>query len=82
MINLSSSALKIRVILPPADMRKSFDVLTGVLRDFSIANFNAQFLYVFLNKRRNRLKTLYLDRSGIYVVVKKLEQGAFSRRKR
>ena len=78
MINLSSSALKIRLILPPVDMRKSFDGLTGVLRDYSIANLNAQFLYVFSNKRRNRIKLLYFDRTGVYVVAKKLEQGTFS----
>ena len=78
MINLSSSALKIRVILPPVDMRKSFDGLTGVLREFSIANLNAQFLYAFSNKRRNRVKLLYFDRTGIYVVAKKLEEGTFS----
>jgi transposase len=78
MINLSSSALKIRVILPPVDMRKSFDGLTGVLREHSIAHLNAQFLYVFSNKRRNRIKLLYFDRTGIYVVAKKLEEGTFS----
>lgn len=78
MINLSSSALKIRIILPPVDMRKSFDGLTGVLRDFNIDKLNAQYLYVFSNKRRNRVKLLYFDRTGIYVVAKRLEQGTFS----
>ena len=78
MINLSSSALKIRIILPAVDMRKSFDGLTGVLRSFSIANLNAQYLYVFGNKRRNRIKLLYFDRTGIYVVAKRLEEGTFS----
>lgn len=78
MINLSSSALKIRVILPPVDMRKSFNGLTGTLRDYSIAKLNAQYLYVFSNKRRNRVKLLYFDRTGVYVVAKKLEEGTFS----
>jgi transposase len=78
MINLSSSAMKIRIILPPVDMRKSFDGLTGVLREYCIANLNAQFLYVFSNKRRNRIKLLYFDRTGIYVVAKRLEVGTFS----
>ena len=59
-------------------MRKSLDGLTGVLREFSIANLNAQFLYAFSNKRRNRIKLLYFDRTGVYVVAKKLEQGTFS----
>ena len=78
MINLSSSALKIRVILPPVDMRKSFNGLTATLREYCIANFNAQYLYVFSNKRRNRIKLLYFDRTGVYVVAKKLEEGTFS----
>ena len=59
-------------------MRKSFDGLTGVLHEFSIANLNAQFLYIFANKRRNRVKLLYFDRTGVYVVAKRLEQGTFS----
>ena len=78
MINLSSPALKIRIILPAVDMRKSFDGLTGVLREFSLSHLNAQYLYVFGNKRRNRIKLLYFDRTGIYVVAKRLEEGTFS----
>lgn len=78
MINLSSSALKIRIILPAVDMRKSFDGLTGVLRDLNLDKLNAQYLYVFGNKRRNRVKLLYFDRTGIYVVAKRLELGTFS----
>ncbi len=78
MINLSLSAIKIRIILPPIDMRKSFDGLSGVLRDFKMDKLNAQYLYAFSNKRRNRVKLLYFDRTGIYVVAKRLEQGNFS----
>ena len=70
--------MKIRIILPPVDMRKSFDGLTGVLREYCVAKLNAQFLYVFSNKRRNRIKLLYFDRTGVYVVAKRLEEGTFS----
>jgi len=59
-------------------MRKSFNGFTAILQEHSIPNLNAQFLYVFSNKRRNRVKLLYFDRTGVYLVAKKLEQGTFS----
>ena len=78
MINISSPALKIRVILPPVDMRKSFQGLTSTLQQYCIANLDVQHLYLFSNKRRNLVKLLYFDRTGVYVIAKKLDEGTFS----
>ena len=75
---MTSNTLKVRLVLTATDMRKSFVGLAGAIREFCKTEPNPQYLYVFSNKRRNRLKLLYFDRSGVWVAAKKLEQGTFS----
>ena len=78
MINMTTNALKVRLVLEETDMRKSFNGLSGAIRRLHEAEPNPQYLYVFSNRRRNRVKLLYYDRSGVWVAAKRLEQGTFS----
>ena len=78
MINLTSNALKIRLVLEATDLRKSFDGLGGLALILQQENDFDQYLWIFSNKRRNRIKLLYYDRSGVWVATKRLEQGTFS----
>ena len=78
MINLTSNSLKVRLVLEATDLRKSFDGLGGLALMLQRQNDYQQYLWIFSNKRRNRIKLLYYDRSGVWVATKRLEQGSFS----
>ena len=78
MFNLTANNLKIRLVIPATDLRKSFTGLSGVIRDLHCGELDPRYLYLFSNKLRNRLKVLYYDRTGVYVAAKRLEKGCFS----
>lgn len=71
-------SLKVFVALEACDMRKSFDGLWQVAEQKLSQNPKNGALFVFTNKRRNRLKILYWDGSGVWVMAKRLEKGTFS----
>lgn len=60
------------------DMRKSFDGLSGVVRSALHSDPKSGDLFVFSNRRRNRLKILLVDDSGVWVCAKRLERGTFA----
>lgn len=60
-----------------ADMRKSFDGLSGLVRAHFDASLFSGALFVFVNRRRTQVKVLYWDRDGIAIWTKRLEQGTF-----
>lgn len=61
----------------PADMRKSFDGLAQMVREFLGADPLSGHLFVFRSKRGDRLKLLYWDETGYAIWYKRLEQGVF-----
>lgn len=73
-----SSAVRIYLAVEPVDMRKSFDGLYAVASGRLKENPLDGGLFVFSNKRRNRLKILFWDGTGLWVLAKRLEKGAFS----
>jgi hypothetical protein len=76
MLNLSSH-LRIYVHAGPTDMRKSFDGLSGLVRSVFQADPLNGSLFLFLNRRRDRVKILYWDRDGLVLWYKRLERGTF-----
>jgi len=81
-------ATKIYLATGATDMRKSFDTLCGVVRCWQGETQGAPeidpidplsgHLFVFCNRRRDRIKVLYFDGSGLWVCAKRLERGSFS----
>ena len=73
-----TGALKVYLAIEPEDMRKSFNGLYAAAQDHLGEDPRKGALFVFCNKRRNRIKTLYFDGTGLWVSAKRLEEGRFS----
>ena len=61
----------------PVDMRKSFDGLCAAVEAVFQRNVFDGHLFLFINKRRDRIKALWWDRDGLVIVYKRLEAGVF-----
>jgi transposase len=59
------------------DMRKSFDGLTGLITSALRRDLASGDVYVFVNRRRDRMKLLVWDRTGFWIFYTRLEQGTF-----
>jgi transposase len=71
-------ATKVYLALGATDMRKGFDGLYGLVRDRLWCEPTSGHLFLFCNARRNKLKVLYWDSTGLWVCAKRLERGCFS----
>jgi transposase len=58
-------------------MRKNFNGLYGLVRDHLGCDPESGHVFVFTNGRRNRVKLLVYDGSGLWVCAKKLDGGRF-----
>ena len=70
--------VKVLVALEPCDLRKGFNGLEGLVSQRLGEEARSGTLYVFSNRRHNRLKILYFDGTGLWILTKRLEKGTFS----
>jgi len=59
------------------DLRKSFDGLSGLAQSVLRQDPLSGHLFIFANRRRDRVKILHWDRSGFVLLYKRLEKGTF-----
>jgi len=71
------AATKIYIAIEAVDMRKGFEGLHGLVRDYLGQDPLSGHLFLFSNRTRTRLKALVWDGSGLWVCAKRLEKGRF-----
>ena len=61
----------------PADMRKSFYSLAGIVSEQMNGNPLSGDIFIFLSRRRNQVKLLRWEKDGFAIYTKRLEQGTY-----
>ena len=71
------AGVQVFVALEPVNMRFSFDRLAGLVKEQIGYEARSGALFVFLGKRRDAIKVLFFDGSGMCVFYKRLDRRAF-----
>jgi len=74
---LLPATVRIFLCTRATDMRKSFDGLSGMAQECFQQELLTGHLFLFLNRRRDRMKILHFERDGLVIWYKRLEAGTF-----
>lgn len=77
--SFAAGRLRIYLYTQHVDMRRSFDGLHALVQSEFQRDVRGGDLFVFLNRRLDRIKLLYWDRDGLAIWMKRLEQGSYQR---
>lgn len=77
MIRPSNSSLKVYLYSEPVDMRKQADGLSAIVEQQMQLKVFSKSLFVFINKRKDKLKILCWEKNGFVVWYKRLEKERF-----
>ena len=72
-----TGSLKVYLALEPVDLRNGFCGLYGLTQTVLKEDPRSGGLFVFTNRSRTRLKMLYFDGTGLWLMTKRLEKGTF-----
>lgn len=71
------ASVRVFVCAQAQDMRRSFDALALAAQEHLGEDPQTGAVFVFCNKRRDRLKALWFDRNGYCILYKRLHRARF-----
>ncbi len=74
----STRQVRVFAYCAPADLRKGYDGLSGLVHKAMKRNPISGDLYLFINRRRHLAKVLLWDGTGLCIYSKRLERGQFA----
>ena len=70
-----SSSTRIYLYMQPVDMRRSYDGLHAIVQSEFRCDIRLGDYFMFINRRRDRIKIIWWDRDGLAIFMKRLESG-------
>lgn len=70
--------LRVCLAVEPVDLRRGFEGLALMVRGSLHEDERSSQLFVFTNRRRDRVRLLYWDGTGTWILTKRLEAGTFA----
>ena len=74
-----TSTTRVYLYVLDVDMRRSFDGLMAIVQSEFAKDIRLGDYFMFVNKRRDRVKILWWDRDGLAIFMKRLESGTVQR---
>ena len=78
MILATSRRMRVFAFAQPADLRKGYDGLYGIVQGAMGGDVLGGDLFLFVNRRRDACKVLVWDGTGLCIFQKRLERGCFA----
>lgn len=77
-MNLFEKISHIYIQVEPCDLQKGIDGYAALVNsEFNLDPMDSNSLYIFCNRNHNKLKCLYYDGTGFWLLYKRLESGTF-----
>jgi transposase len=70
-----SSSTRVYLYMQPVDMRRSYDGLHAIVQGEFRCDIRLGDYFMFINRRRDRIKIIWWDRDGLAIFMKRLESG-------
>jgi transposase len=74
-----ASTTRVYLYMQAVDMRRSYDGLHAIVQSEFARDIRLGDYFMFINRRRDRIKIIWWDRDGLAIYMKRLESGSIQK---